>query len=68
MSSFEPHPAFVLEPNVAFHVRKKTVCACPNVTPAMSVSKKSNGFMVAKSALEAVDSPVRTKVQVCHRG
>jgi hypothetical protein len=54
----------VLEPNIAFHVRKETVCVCPNVTHAMSVSEKSHGFMVAKTVLEAIDSPVRTKVQV----
>jgi hypothetical protein len=63
MSSTEPS-SFVPKRNVTAHVGKETVHVHPDLASEMSVSEKSCGFTVTKNALEAVDSPVRAKLQV----
>jgi hypothetical protein len=56
--------AFVPKPNQSFSVGKETIYVYPDLAPSMSLAEKSYGYMITKSALEAVDSPIRTKLQV----
>jgi hypothetical protein len=52
--------AFVPKPNKSFTIGKDTtIYVYPDITPAMSTAEKSYAFfMVTKSALESVDSPI----------
>jgi hypothetical protein len=56
--------AFVPKPNLSFSLGKETIYVYPNLVPSMSLAEKSYGFMVTISALEAVESPIKTKLQV----
>jgi hypothetical protein len=63
-SSSQHDSAFVPKPNMSFRVGKETMYGYPDLNPTMSLAEKSYGFMVTKSALESVDSPNWTKLQV----
>ena len=52
--SFTRDSSFVPKSNVPFHVGKETVYVYPDLNPKMSSAEKSYGYMVTKSALEAI--------------
>ena len=56
--------AFVPKDNIPISLGKSTVYLYPSITPEMTYHEKTFGFMVTKSALEAADVPIKTKLQV----